>query len=110
MESKKFRINSAQFFLTYPKCELSPDEAHAAHSMLAEKSKYTIKDYVIAREKHEDGTNHLHMWFVTDRKLNIGSPHFFDIGDYHGSYEGVRSNKAVLKYVTKDGDYISSMS
>lgn len=27
---------------------------------------------------------------------------------YHGMYEGARSNIKVLKYVTKDGDYISS--
>ena len=51
----------------------------------------------------------------TNRKLNIGSPHYFDMmgqdgNKFHGKYEGTRSNKAVIKYVTKDGHFISSMS
>ena len=45
---KKFRLNSAQFFLTYPQCPLSPDEALAAHNIIAQKNKYAIKEYVVA--------------------------------------------------------------
>jgi len=45
-------------------------------------------------------------------KVSISDQSFLDIHyegrKYHGNYQGVRSNEKVLKYVTKDGNFISS--
>ena len=50
-----------------------------------------IEDYIIAKEKHDDGTDHLHVYLSMAKKLNIKSSKFFDIEDdngtvYHGNY------------------------
>lgn len=71
-----------------------------------------IEEYVVAHELHQDGTDHLHCWFKLASKTNIKDQFKLDLTyegtKYHGMYEGARSNIKVLKYVTKDGDYISS--
>lgn len=44
--------------------------------------------------------------------METQDPKYLDLTDgqtnYHGNYQGCRSNKDVMKYVTKDGNYISS--
>lgn len=37
------------------------------------------------------------------------NPHTFDLGTSHGNYQVAKSPAAVMDYVTKGGDYISSM-
>lgn len=74
-----------------------------------------ITDYVVAQEKHEDGSPHLHAYIKLSRKVNIKNPNFFDLMtdegvEYHGNYQGARSDTAVLKYCVKGAEYISSMS
>lgn len=79
-----------------------------------------IVDYIIASEKHKDGTDHLHVYLKMNKKLNIKSQKFFDLLDpkdldnpeevYHGNYQGCRSDMAVMNYVVKGGNYISSLS
>lgn len=69
-----------------------------------------IEKYIIAQEEHEDGNKHLHVWLTTGHKINVGDCKFFDLLEYHGKYEGCRSNKSVIKYVCKDGNYISSLT
>lgn len=103
-KNKQFRLQACNFFLTYPQCALTPEEAL---KLLA--PKLTIKDYVIAREEHKDGTPHLHVYLRADRKMHIRDPNFFDLEAHHGNYQSCRSNGAVLKYVTKDGLYITNM-
>ena len=49
------RIRAKGWFLTYPKCDVTPQ---AALEYL--KEKFTIEEYVIAQEEHKDGTLHLH--------------------------------------------------
>lgn len=71
-----------------------------------------IEEYVVAHELHQDGTDHLHCWFKLASNVNYKKSDCLDLFyneiKYHGMYEGARSNIKVLKYVTKDGDYISS--
>lgn len=59
---------------------------------------------------------HLHAWVETISKVSISDKFAFDLYDksiekrYHGKYEGCRSNKDVVVYVTKDANYISNMT
>lgn len=71
---------------------------------------WKILQYVIAREKHEDGNYHLHAFIKLDKKVNIGDPTIFDVEGFHPNIQGARSNADVIKYVTKDGDWISNLT
>lgn len=50
-----------------------------------------ITDYIIAAEKHKDGTDHLHAFIQCNKSLNIKKPTAFDLTSdlgitYHGNY------------------------
>lgn len=68
-----------------------------------------IKDYIIAREAHQDGTPHVHVYLCLADPLRIGDPRFWDILGFHGKFEGCRSAVKVIAYVTKEKNWISNM-
>jgi hypothetical protein len=43
-----------------------------------------------------------------DKELYTSNPNLLDIDGYHGNYQAVRSNKCVIEYCNKEGDYISN--
>ena len=47
MESK-FRLNAAQFFLTYPQCPMTPNEALSSLQGILTVAKHKMTDYIIA--------------------------------------------------------------
>lgn len=104
--SKKFRIRGSKFFLTYPQCS-TPKE------WVVEQLPELFRDlegYVVAEETHEDGQPHLHVYLSLKATRSISDPAYFDpIVDppKHGNYQVVRSPYAVLKYCTKEGQYIA---
>ena len=102
----EFRINARNLFLTYPKCDLEPEEAL---SLL--RPELDFEDYVIAQEMHADGTPHLHVWLQArgKKKFNIREPTKLDLLHPHGNYQAARSVSAIVKYVTKDGKWISNL-
>lgn len=104
-----YRLCTAQFFLTYPQCDGLTKEIALEAIMIALDGH--VKRYLIAEELHRDGGLHLHCYIQTDEKREISDQRFFDIKHankiYHGRYEGCRSPKAVMKYCTKEGDFIS---
>lgn len=68
---------------------------------------------IICREKHADGTKHLHYYLEFNKKLDIKNPRYFDTlipieidgKAHHGNISTVRNVGATLQYITKDGDY-----
>lgn len=93
------------WFLTWPRCPLEPKDVLLA----LQNAPYSpgIKDYVIAREKHADGTPHIHAFIRYDRKIGFRHDRW-TIQGYKGHYEAAASWSHVQKYVAKDGDYISN--
>jgi len=63
---------------------------------------------MIVREVHkEDPVEgetpfHLHAYLRLDRKINTSDPTCFDLGEYHGNYQGARSKHAIMQYIQKD--------
>lgn len=102
---KEFRLFTAQIFLTYAQCNLDPAKVL---ENLKKLDKLDIKNYIIAQENHKDGNKHIHVYLLLNTKLNTRDNRFFDMGEFHPKIEGCRSWKAVIKYVTKDGNYISN--
>lgn len=92
------------WFLTYPQCPLSPQQALD----LLQKLPYQIKEYVIAAEEHKDGTPHLHAFIKYHKKVTWRA-NLWDLEQYHGNYQGAKCWRAVEKYVKKGGNYISNL-
>lgn len=98
----QFRIQAKGWFLTYPKCSLTKEEVLEA---LKEK-RSGLKQVLVSRELHEDGSPHLHCYLYYDSKFDCSNQRFFDIAGYHPNVQSAKSLKAVRDYVKKDGDYI----
>jgi len=123
-----YSVNRKVFYLTYPKCPLDPKEALAQLEKIA-----SIKKYIIAQEKHQDGDYHLHCYLMFENKVHRRNPRWADLEEkeliltqsdneeeeemedlylsryYHFNDGGtVKNPDKVAKYCTKDGNYITN--
>jgi len=116
-KSKRFQLNSQKLFLTYPRCPLKKEECMEALKAIFKSLGVSVESLCVAEEQHQlDGDDqigqggttgrHIHALVLLSSTLRIRNARFADIGGYHGRYEGVRSVKAVAKYIQKDGVYI----
>lgn len=101
---KKKRIRAKGWFCTWPKCDASKEYAL---EML--KMDHQIVEYVICQEDHQDGSKHLHGFLKMEKTIEF-KPNLFDFAEYHGNYQPAKSWRAVIAYVKKDGDFISSFN
>lgn len=70
-----------------------------------------LVQWIIAKEKHADGNDHRHCFLKLERgwdRERVPSD-YLDLDGHHPNIEHVRSAKAVSKYCTKEGDYITNM-
>lgn len=109
---KRFRICSTKIFLTYPQCPLTTTEAR--DQLLSKSALASATGHVIAREKHADGNHHLHCYIEAETPMSVSSATELDLTgadgtNYHGNYQTVRSRGRVLKYVTKESDYVTNL-
>lgn len=65
-------------------------------------------EWVVARELHKDGTPHLHAFVKYEKKVSWATRRW-DIGGFHGEYEGAKSWDRVKRYCQKGDDFISSI-
>lgn len=104
MEGTKghFRIQSKGWFLTWPRCELKKEEVR---DLLRSKGK-DIRELIVSRELHNDGTPHCHAYLYLGAKFDCSNPRFWDLGEHHGNYQKAKSLRAVQSYIAKDGDIL----
>nr|Q67620.1 RecName: Full=Replication-associated protein; Short=Rep; AltName: Full=Protein C1 [Tomato yellow leaf curl Sardinia virus-[Spain2]]AAA47955.1 C1 protein [Tomato yellow leaf curl Sardinia virus-[Spain2]]WEX97560.1 C1 protein [Tomato yellow leaf curl Sardinia virus] len=109
-QPKRFQINAKHYFLTFPKCSLSKEEAL---EQLLQLQTPTNKKYIkICRELHEDGQPHLHMLIQFEGKFNCKNNRFFDLvsptrsAHFHPNIQGAKSSSDVKSYIDKDGDVL----
>lgn len=107
---KAMRLQGKNFFLTYPRCELSREDL--AESL---KTKTEVDYLLIARELHADGYPHLHALLTAKTKLRVSNATFFDCHNYHGNYQTARKTDDVREYLLKadltpyeEGIYLSN--
>nr|AIG55112.1 replication-associated protein [Dioscorea nummularia] len=106
---KRFRLNAKNFFLIYPECSLSKDDALT--QLLAIPLPTNKKFIRVARELHEDGSPHIHVLLQLDVRTQITNQRIFDLRHLHSSrcfHPNIQSSKSyseVKAYVEKDGDY-----
>jgi len=102
-----FRIDSAQYFLTYPQSSLVLANAfERLKEWSIQDTKPTI--VVIAEERHQDGNIHHHAYLKYPKKLCVRAADIFDMDGNHPNVQSARSAKHVIKYCTKDGNYLAS--
>nr|UXO30738.1 replicase [Tomato leaf curl Karnataka virus] len=106
----RFKINAKNYFLTYPKCSLTKEEAL---SQLLNIQTPTSKKFIrICREVHEDGTPHLHVLIQFEGKFQCKNNRFFDLtsptrsAHFHPNIQGAKSSSDVKSYMEKDGDVV----
>jgi len=95
-KSKAFRLSGRNLFLTYPKCLL--EKIHVQEFLL---SLVGCEYMLVARELHQDGTPHIHVFLTLNKKLNTTSAKYFDIAGYHGNYQTARDSDDVIEYLKK---------
>jgi len=101
----RFRLQAKFFFLTWPQCS-TPKE-----TVLERLSKLPTFDYaVVSREDHKDATGeHLHAFLALTKQSNkIGCKWLDAFAGKHGNYQSAKNKLHVVRYVIKDGDYVSS--
>ncbi|CAZ65451.1 AC1 protein [Crassocephalum yellow vein virus - Yuanjiang] len=108
--TKRFQINARNYFLTYPRCSLTKEEAL---SQLQNLNTPTNKKYIkICRELHEDGSPHLHVLMQFEGKYKCQNNRFFDLvsptrpAHFHPNIQGAKSSTDVKSYIDKDGDTV----
>ena len=70
----KFRIDSKSWFLTYPQCPMGKT---LALELL--RAKKPVRGMVVAAEKHEDGSPHIHAYVLLKTRYNCTNCHFWDL-------------------------------
>ncbi|ADC32505.1 Rep [Rhynchosia mild mosaic virus] len=107
---KRFRLNAKNYFLTYPKCSLTKEEAL---SQLQNLSTPVNKKFIkICTELHENGEPHLHVLIQFEGKYQCTNNRFFDLvsptrsAHFHPNIQGAKSSSDVKSYIDKDGDTI----
>ncbi|CAM91934.1 replication associated protein [Tomato leaf curl Diana virus] len=105
---KRFLINCKNYFLTYPQCSLTKEEAL---SQLQNLNTPVNKKYIkICRELHENGEPHLHVLIQFEGKYKCQNQRFFDLvsptrsAHFHPNIQGAKSSSDVKSYIDKDGD------
>nr|AIT39772.1 replication-associated protein [Switchgrass mosaic-associated virus] len=95
-----FRFDASEIFLTYPRCPVDPmDVGNYLWTMLLTLSpKYVL----CTRERHADGSFHLHAFVQLGYNLITANPHHFDYKQYHPNVQPVRSSKSVRDYCLKN--------
>ena len=110
---KKFRLRGKKLFLTYPQLNSLVEELQL--KVLNElKSKIkNIKNYIISKEKHEDGGIHIYCFLELNLSFDTSDVKYLDIDIggviYHGNYQVAKKKDALIKYLIKENCFITNM-
>jgi len=104
--AREFRLAGKTFFLTWPQNDSDRD---AVLSRVTELFGDDLVFAVVASEVHKDGEPHLHCicGFKSRKDLRNANDVLDPLTGKHGNYQAAKSAKKVLRYVCKDGNYVS---
>lgn len=99
-----FRLATKNIFLTYPRCTIEKNVL--LDHLITLLSAYT-PHIRVARELHEDGHPHLHVFIRLERKLESRNERYFDHANHHPNIVSrIKDLQATFQYVSKDNDFI----
>ncbi len=89
-------------FLTWPQCDI-------AHKIVLDRMKKLFDPLwcIVAHEDHEDGSPHLHCLCMLKKRTRVSFKALTDVTGKSGDWQLARAYNAVMKYVTKDGDWVA---
>jgi len=95
-------FQAKKWFLTFPQCSLPHQQA-----LENLQSKFQPIDWaIVAEEKPQDGTPHLHIAIqFKDRFYSSDMRAFDPICGQHGNYQPMKNIRNTVAYVTKEGEY-----
>jgi len=102
VDDKKFRINAKSVFLTYPQCSLEKQILLNFLASLKHETAYII----VCKEKHKDGTPHLHAVVNFKKKVDIRRNNYFDLNGFHPNIQSTKNINASIQYCKKENDFI----
>ena len=102
LDEEKFYMKQKTFFLTFPHCN---EEKRSVFNWFLVKHKPDV--LLVARETHQDGDFHFHVWLEFDQTITIRDCHYFDFNEYHCNIGKIRktecnSRKNVIRYMMKE--------
>lgn len=113
---KGYRVSRKKFFFTFSNVDQQSLKKHG------EIKKYKCEDflqhsesfgelvkYLIANEKHQDGSDHFHMYLEYSKKIDKKDSRWFDYDGLHPNDKGNPTSWfAVARYCSKDGNFITN--
>lgn len=105
---KRYQVKAKCFLLTFPQCLAPPEIMWERVQCRWPEASWAI----VCHEKHQDGSDHMHMILAFKEQMRFNSPYWADVitpDQKHGNYQGIKNGKAhlqrAIKYVMKDGNY-----
>ncbi len=95
-------LRGTSLFLTFPQCD--HDMKQTLDDIV---SMFNVKFAVVAAELHKDGTPHLHCVVKLKKRATIRFTDLDKIVGKRGNYQNARNIDKCLKYVSKDGEWVS---
>lgn len=112
-QEKTLFMQRSILMLTFSKCPIEPSRILEALEQAFETLGAPARqEYIIAQEKHKDDTDHIHAYFKFQkkwRKRGISS-RAFDVDGHHPNISPNTNRHNVIKYCTKEDNYISSFT
>lgn len=84
----KFYISQKTYFLTFPQCDLEKEYVLKFYL-----EKFDPSVIIIAKEKHKDENNHIHVWLEFKSRITIRNSRYFDIDDFHCNIGKIRKEE-----------------
>jgi len=97
MPATSFNFDGLHVFLTYPQCPLPREQLR---DILVERT--SAEKHFVARERHEDGNYHLHVYLHFGRRRRFVGSGCFDVDGYHPNIQKPRSARDVIAYCSKE--------
>lgn len=102
-QQKTFRCQASAYAITYPQCSVE----RAVFDPIF-KSLFNPVEFASAREQHQDGSWHLHVYCNYKRRHEVSNARYFDVsveGDvFHPNVQGCRNRRQWLEYLCKGND------
>lgn len=100
----KFQMRAKKFYLTFPQCTKSKE--HCSNIICGQFPNY--KFIIVAAEMGANNQNpHLHIVISLKDIFYTSDPHYWDfVTGQHGNYQVCKDIYKVIKYITKDNDFI----
>jgi len=98
-KSKTPQFSAINWFLTYPRCEVSKEEVL---SQIKKATRIQVKGCMIAQESHQDGAKHLHVALWLHKRATLNPSYFDYVVGKHGDYRRMKSGYATYNYLMKE--------